>query len=170
LLPFDYHPNFLQRRVQKLVSRPALARIFSKFLHAVDGPMLKMSGGLRSLTRLLAGVPVVLLTTRGARSGMERTTPLLGLPVEGRIILIASNWGQKHHPAWYYNLKAHPEVTATLDGQTRAYTAREAAGEEYQRYWQMGVRVYPGYTSYVERAGGRHIPVMVLEPRDASRV
>ncbi len=167
MLPFDYHPNFLQMCVQSLVSSAPLAWLFSKFLHTLDRPVLKLSQGRHSLTSLLAGVPVVLLTTTGARSGLPRTLPLVGIPVNGSIVLIATNWGQKHHPAWYHNLRAHPQVTASVNGQTRTYVARETLGEERQRYWQMGVRIYPGFARYIERSGNRHIPVMLLEPADS---
>lgn len=163
MLPFDYRPNPIQRGVQRLTSTAVLARVFSKFLHNVDRPLLAWSRGRWSLTRLLAGVPMILLTTHGARSGQARTQPLVGLPVEGKIILIATNWGQARHPAWYHNLKAHPQARVTLGGETFDVTARQTEGDERQRYWEMAVRVYPGYALYVERTGGRKIPVMALE-------
>jgi deazaflavin-dependent oxidoreductase (nitroreductase family) len=79
-------------------------------LHHLDRPVLRLSRGRYSLTRLLAGLPVVTVTTIGAKSGQPRSLPLVALPDGEHVILIASNYGQKHHPAWYYNLRAHPEV------------------------------------------------------------
>jgi deazaflavin-dependent oxidoreductase (nitroreductase family) len=86
----------------------------------------------------------------------------VGIPDGERLILIASNWGQAKHPAWYYNVKANPQVTITRDGVTRPYVAREVMGEERERCWAKAVALYPGYRGYAARAG-RGIPVIVLK-------
>jgi deazaflavin-dependent oxidoreductase (nitroreductase family) len=111
---------------------------------------------------LVTGLPIIALTTTGARSGRPRTVPLVRVPDGERLILIASNWGQAKHPAWYYNVKANPQVTITRDGVTRPYVAREVVGEERAACWGRAVALYPGYRGYAERAG-REIPVVVLE-------
>ena len=79
-------------------------------------------------------------------------------------MLIASNFGQAHHPAWYYNLKKHPQATVTLRGHTADYVAGEASGEEYDRLWQRAVALYGGYAAYKTRTGGRAIPIIILAP------
>jgi deazaflavin-dependent oxidoreductase (nitroreductase family) len=79
-------------------------------------------------------------------------------------VLFATNFGQKHNPAWYYNLKANPECIVQRRGNKSAFLAREEAGDEYERYWQLGVSYYEGYALYRECAGHRHLPIMVLEP------
>ncbi len=111
---------------------------------------------------MLAGLPVVMVTTIGAKSGQPRSLPLVAIPDGENVILIASNFGQKHHPAWYYNLRAHPEVQLTYEGQTVAYTARETTGEERERCWQRAVDLYSGYPLYERRAArpphSRHAP------------
>ncbi len=138
--------------------------ILSKYLHRWDAAVLKWSNGKKSLTTRLTGLPVVVLTTTGARSGKTRTVPLAGYPDGENIILIASSLGSLQHPAWYYNLCANPQVQLSIDGQTGNYNARIAAKSEWERYWQLALDYYPGYQVYEERTGGREIPIFFLEP------
>jgi deazaflavin-dependent oxidoreductase (nitroreductase family) len=109
-----------------------------------------------------------LVTTTGARTGKPRTLPLLCIRNKDDptlFALIASNWGQRHYPAWYYNLKVHPQVTCTLAGQVGRYVAREAVAEEYERFWRYAADTYLGYPMYKQRIGGRRrIPIMVMTP------
>lgn len=126
--------------------------------------MLRRSGGRRSLTTPLSGMPLITLTTTGARSGLPRHTSLVVVPISGGIVLIASDFGNRHHPDWYYNLSAHPRAQVSLNGQTAFFQARQARGEERQAYWQLAVSLYPVFDAYRRRAKGREIPVMVLEP------
>ncbi len=78
---------------------------------------------------------------------------------------MASNWGQTKNPGWYYNLKAHPEATGIIaGGAPLRFRATEATGQDYDRFWQLAQRTYPGFPRYRERADSRHIPIMVLEP------
>ncbi len=91
--------------------------------------------------------------------------PLLGVFDEDKIALVASSFGREHNPDCYYNLKAHPECDVRFHNHSRQYTAREATGEEYQRYWQLANLLYGGYEKYKQRAAHRHIPVMLLEPK-----
>ena len=90
--------------------------------------------------------------------------PLVSLYDGEKIGLIASNFGQKHNPGWYYNLKSHPECDVQFNGSAGKYVAREPAGEEREKYWQMAVSYYKGYELYKIRTAHRQIPVMVLEP------
>lgn len=113
--------------------------------------------------------PCLLLTTKGARTGRPRTTPLVYARDGESLVLIASKGGNPRHPAWYMNLRAHPEVEVFLDGKTARYVARDAEGEERERLWRKAVGVYTGYEKYRERAGGREIPVVVLELKSTSR-
>ncbi len=111
---------------------------------------------------LITGLPVVMLITTGARSGRPRSVPVLGIPVEGGVAVIASNWGQQHHPSWYYNLRAHPEAQVIVDGSSRRVRAAEADGERRAEIWQAALLVYPGFSEYERRAPGRRISVFVL--------
>jgi len=159
------------RSIQALVRRLASTRpgswILSRSLPSVDPVILRLTRGRHTLTSLLAGVPVVMVTTRGAHSGNRHTVPLL--PIHDpdnpeRFALIASNWGQPRFPMWYFNLKAHPQAHCALDGRRAIYLAHEAQGEEYERLWRAAVGLYRGYALYRQRAG-RRIPIMVMEPR-----
>jgi deazaflavin-dependent oxidoreductase (nitroreductase family) len=90
---------------------------------------------------------------------------LVALEDGEKLVVIASNFGQTKHPAWYYNLRAHPEATVTLRGRTRNYVAHEASASEREQYWQRATSVYAGYATYEVRAGERQIPIFVLEPK-----
>jgi deazaflavin-dependent oxidoreductase (nitroreductase family) len=136
----------------------------SKYLHRIDAVALNLSGGRNSLATMLTGLPVVAATTIGAKSGKTRTVLLGGIPDGDKIILIASWFGNPSYPAWYYNLRANPEVTLSQNGQSRKYIARLADGEERQDCWRLAVHYYPGYQSYMKRTAGRDIPIFILEP------
>ncbi len=135
----------------------------------LDRATLRISGGRTTLTGWLAHLPIVMLTTTGAKSGRPRTAPLLAIEDDQRpgvIAVVASNYGQQRHPAWYYNLKATPRATGLIDEQTIVYSAHEAGGDEYARFWQRAQSIYGGYGAYRERATERTIPIMVLTPVD----
>jgi len=128
----------------------------------IDRRLLRWTGGRFGL---FLGQPVGLLETLGARRGKPRTAPLLYREDDGRIVLIASKAGAVRHPAWYHNLIAHPEVAFTgRDGRHGHYRAREAEGTERDALWAQANDLYAGYDDYQERAGGRRIPVIVLDP------
>jgi F420H(2)-dependent quinone reductase len=110
--------------------------------------------------------PAGLLETVGARSGQRRRTPLLYLEDGDRIVLVASKAGSARHPAWYHNTKANPRVRFLRRGGEAEYVAREATGPERERLWERVNHLYSGYDTYQGRAGGRRIPVVVLEPAD----
>jgi deazaflavin-dependent oxidoreductase (nitroreductase family) len=153
-----------QRALQRfLMTRPVTAFV-APILHHADAFLLRLSGGHLDITRL-SGLPVVELTAIGAKSGLLRTLPLAGHPDDDKYVLIASNFGRAHHPAWYHNLKANPECSVRKNGQAGTFIAREAEGEEREQYWQLAVSYYIGYEAYKQRAANRKIPVMVLEPK-----
>ncbi len=157
-------PNPLQKSVQWLAATAPVAAVLPAIAHRLDRLVLRLSGGRTTAVGLLAGLPLVTLTTIGAKSGQLRSVPLVGIPDGERLILVASNFGQGHHPAWYHNLAKTPHAAVTLDGATREYVAREATGPDYDRYWQRAVSLYAGYAAYKTRTGGRQIPILVLTP------
>jgi deazaflavin-dependent oxidoreductase (nitroreductase family) len=157
-------PYHWQRLIQRVVSAQPVTRFFSYFLHYVDRPMLRLSNGRFSPAGFFTGLPITLLTTTGAKSGQPRTIPIVAIPYQDEIVLIASNWGGFHHPAWYYNLRAHPQAVLLRDGRQATYLARFAGAGERERYWQAAVAIYPGYAAYQRRTAGRQIPIMVLTP------
>ena len=157
--------------LQKFASIRPVSWLFSVILPNPDRIFLKLTGGRKSLTSILAGLPVAMVTTTGAKSGLPRTLPLVYIRDDrkpGVFALVASNFGKKHNPAWYYNLKANPRAACEIGGAAKEYTAREARGEEYDRFWSCAVDTYFGYALYRERAGKRHIPIMVMEPAGSS--
>ena len=162
------HYSFFHSTNQKIASSQAGAWVMRRILHHIDRLVFRLSGRRATFTSWLAGVPVVMVTTRGARSGLPRSLPLMCIgrdPASGTFALVASNFGQHPYPAWYYNLKADPHATCNLRGQTDAYLAREAVDAEYERYWQLAQGAYLGFPLYKARASHRRIPIMVLSPQ-----
>lgn len=162
----DKGANLGQRVVQRLAATRAMGWVLARLMHRLDKGVVWLTRGRTSATALLVGLPLVLLTTTGAKSGQPRTIPITPVPQGNRLILIASNWGQKHHPSWYLNLKAHPEVTVTYRGRTHTYIAQELTGPEKAAAWQKAVSRYAGYNAYRGRTGGREIPVVVLTKKE----
>ncbi len=156
--------NAFQRAMRRLASSGPGSWLFARAAHHIDRPVHRWSKGRRTFGSMLTGLPVVMLTTTGARTGRQRTVPVLGLPTPGGIAVIASNFGQRRQPGWYYNLRANPEGTLSVDGKSSGFRAVEATGERRALIWQAGLRVYPGWTQYEKRASHRDIHIFVLEP------
>jgi deazaflavin-dependent oxidoreductase (nitroreductase family) len=108
--------------------------------------------------------PVVVVTTRGNKSGKIRKVPLMRVEHGGEYALVASMGGAPKHPVWYYNLKAEPEVTIQDGAEALPYQVRELAGDERATWWTRAVDAYPPYAEYQERTE-RVIPVFVATPR-----
>lgn len=119
------------------------------------------TGGAEANT--LRGVPIILLTSVGARSGKLRKTPLMRVEHGGEYAVVASKGGAPEHPVWYHNLVANPHVELQ-DGPVRTdYTAREVTGDERETWWARSVEVWPDYAVYQTKTE-RRIPVFVLTP------
>ncbi|MFN8039603.1 MAG: nitroreductase family deazaflavin-dependent oxidoreductase [Acidimicrobiales bacterium] len=108
------------------------------------------------------GAPMVLLNHKGAKTGTERTTPLMYLPNGDDIVIFASKAGAPTNPDWYHNLRAHPEVTADVGTETIPVRARVAEGAERDELWERQKTAYPQFQGY-EDSTDRVIPVVVLE-------
>ncbi len=155
-----WHPHF--RRIGGTQSG---AWVGAHLLHHLDRLAFRFSSEKRSAAELLGGIPVITLTTIGARSGLPRSVPLNELPDGSNFVLVASNWGQSTYPAWYYNLRANPLATMTAAGQTVQYTALETEGQERERCWRLAVNIYPSYVTYQRRLK-RPVPVILLRPQE----
>jgi deazaflavin-dependent oxidoreductase (nitroreductase family) len=155
-----------QRVVQRLAATAWAGWFLSRWLATLDRYILRRTHGKQTAVTFLTGLPVITLTTWGAKTGQPRECPLIPLPDGEKIILIASSFGNPRHPAWYLNLRAHPEAILTLNHQQAIYTAREATDAERPAYWARAVQLYPGYKFYEYRARGRKIPVLVLTPKE----
>ncbi len=156
--------NGIQRALRLVAAGGPGAWLFSRVLHRIDRPVYRLTGGRHTFASLLSGIPVVMLTTTGARTGRPRTVPVLGLPTAEGLAVIASNFGQRRHPAWYHNLRADPEGSVVVDGRSSRFRAVEVEGDRRRRIWDEGLRVYPGWSQYERRAANRRIAVFVLEP------
>lgn len=111
----------------------------------------------------LRGVPIIVVTSIGAKSGQLRKTPLMRVEHGGEYALIASQGGAPEHPAWYFNIRANPRVELQDGPEKRDYLAREATGEERAAWWARAVAVWPPYEEYQAKTD-RQIPVFVLTP------
>jgi len=137
-------------------------------------PLLRRLGGLHTYAYRLSGglighrfpgsPPMLLLDHVGAKSGVKRTTPLVYVKDGDDVVLVASKGGHPRNPAWYHNLRAHPETTVQIGSERRSVRARVASSEERRRLWPKAVATYSGYRDYQERTE-REIPLVVLERR-----
>ncbi|WP_295647773.1 nitroreductase family deazaflavin-dependent oxidoreductase [uncultured Dietzia sp.] len=128
---------------------------------ADQAELIESSGGTEGTS--LQGRPVVLLTTRGAKSGKLRKSPLMRVEHDGEYAIVASMGGAPNHPVWYFNVKAEPHVELQ-DGPVRQdMRAREVTGEEKARWWERAVKAFPDYADYQAKTD-REIPVFVLSP------
>jgi F420H(2)-dependent quinone reductase len=108
--------------------------------------------------------PLILLTTKGAKSGQTRIYPLMEVPYEGTYLAVASKGGAPKHPQWYYNLLAHPDVTVEVGNEKFAATARQLTGKEREKAFAKAISVFPNYAEYQKKTA-REIPVFLLERR-----
>jgi F420H(2)-dependent quinone reductase len=125
--------------------------------------LYERSGGTQGTTLRDTGLPVVIITNRGVRSGRLRKTPVMRVEHEGRYAAVASQGGAPAHPAWYYNFRAHPSVELQDGPRKQQMVAREVTGSERDEWWERAVAAFPPYAEY-QRKTTRQIPVFVLEP------
>jgi F420H(2)-dependent quinone reductase len=123
--------------------------------------LYESSGGTQGTT--MRGMPVVVVTNRGARSGKLRKTPVMRVEHEGRYAMVASRGGAPTHPLWYHNLLADPHVELQDGTKKQDMVARELHGEEKALWWQRAVEAYADYADYQKKTD-REIPVLLLEP------
>lgn len=155
--------NVIQTAVSKVAQTRTGAAVFAKSMHHLDRPLLRWTNGRFSLSSIFTGLPIINLTTIGRKSGQPRTVPLVGIPDGDNLILIASNFGGRKNPAWYYNLTANPKATVVINGRSSPYVAHQAHGKERDTAWKHATALYGGYKNYERWANHRDIPVMVLE-------
>jgi deazaflavin-dependent oxidoreductase (nitroreductase family) len=161
----EVDPQRPRKGLLRVVTRLALTRpgtwLSAEVAARIDPWLMRRSGGRFSLSSGL--LPVVLLSVRGARTGAERTVPLVYFTDGGDVVLIASSFGRPRYPAWYHNIKANPDVTLQANGASARFHAREVDGEERARLYELAKHVYTGYANYEERTAGiRHVPVLRL--------
>jgi deazaflavin-dependent oxidoreductase (nitroreductase family) len=141
-----------------------MRRLFLFVVSRIHVALYRASRG-RVLASIGKGMPVLLLTTTGRKSGRRRTTPLLYLDDRGRYVVVASVGGAPKHPAWYLNLRADPSAAVEIKGRVHAVTAETAEPDERTRLWRAATAMYPGYDRYQARTT-REIPVVILTPAE----
>lgn len=147
----------------QLFSTKAGGAVWRKIAVPNEAPIMKATGGR---VRLSVGIPVVVLTSIGARSGKRRETPLAYFTDGDDVILIASNYGRERHPSWYHNLLAHPECELHIGPRGGPFVAREVEGADRDRLYALAAdRLNKGWDLYKQRVNGiRTIPIMRLTP------
>jgi deazaflavin-dependent oxidoreductase (nitroreductase family) len=154
--------------VRRLARRSAATRpvawVYARIQPPIDRFVYRLTRGRTTLSATIAGLPIVMLTTTGARSGEPRTQPVLGLPDGDDVVVIASNYGRPRHPSWYHNLRADPSARVTIAGRGYDATASELAEPERDRYYERAVEIYPGFRHYERWAAPRRIRVLRLSP------
>ncbi|HXV98722.1 MAG TPA: nitroreductase family deazaflavin-dependent oxidoreductase, partial [Anaerolineae bacterium] len=135
-------------------------KLIFKVLTRLHMWIYRLSGG--KVWNRMMGQPVVILTTKGRKSGRPWAVPLLTFKDQEDYILVASNGGQNFHPAWYLNLQANPDVIIELEGQKQTARAEDVKGAERERLWGTIVSKAPAYKEY-EQKTEREIPVVRLK-------
>ncbi|MFE4955661.1 nitroreductase family deazaflavin-dependent oxidoreductase [Streptomyces sp. NPDC056653] len=123
--------------------------------------LFESSGGTEGTT--MRGMPVIILTTRGTKSGKIRKTPLMRVEHNGAYAVVASLGGAPRHPVWYHNITADPRVELQDGAVRQDMNAREVTGDEKRVWWERAVEAFPDYADYQKKTD-RQIPVLVLEP------
>lgn len=151
----------IRRLTPFALSKPA-TWFYSKVAARIDPYLVRATRG--KVDTSFGLFPLLLLTVKGAKSGVERTVPLVYFTDRGDVILMASSFGRPRHPAWYHNLKAADEVTLEARGRRGRYKPSEAEGEDRDRLYALAQEIYAGYGVYEERAATvqRTVPVMRL--------
>jgi deazaflavin-dependent oxidoreductase (nitroreductase family) len=140
---------------------PNTKDLITKIVTTVHKGVFRMSGGW--FGGRVAGMPVLLLTTTGHRSGQPRSTPLTYFEIDGNVVIVASYGGDDRHPQWYQNLAGNPTVTIERGNGKERHTARTASADEKAKWWPTITSTYQGYAGY-QRRTTRDIPLVALTP------
>src|SRR3954469_1295488 len=151
-----------QRWVRRLAASRPGSWLFARVLPRIDRFVLRVTRGRRAATAGVAGLPVVRLTTTGARTGLPRTVFVLGVPIGDAIAVAAGNFGRPEDPGWCTNLRGDRRARLVVDGRARDVAAEELTGAARAELWGRVIEVYPGAAAYQRRAGARTIGVFLL--------
>lgn len=161
-------PNVLQRTIVRISSTRLGVTLMRPLATRLDPLVFRWSDGRFTATSIVSGLPIVTVQVRGRKSGKLRSVPLVAVPHLHRadaFYLVASNWGEAHYPAWYFNLKAAGEASCTLHGKTSTYTATELEGEAYAPVWSHVAGYIPNFSRYRRHiAEQRSIPIFEMLP------
>lgn len=161
--------NPVQRAIQAFgASRPG-AWLFSRILPPIDTLVQRLTRRRHTLPSLLAGLPVVDLTTTGRRTGRPRTTHLIAVPHGDALAVLGTNFGQPATPTWVLNLEADPQARLSYRDRTVDVVARPLAGDEAEELLRHAERLYAGYRTYQGRITGRRLRIFALERATGDR-
>ena len=164
-LGYTFHrPNPFQRAMQALAGTRPGAWFFSKALRHLDTAVAKVTGGRTTSAELMAGLPVIDVTTTGRKSGQRRTSHLISVPYRETLALLGTNFGQTGTPAWALNLEADPYAHVQFKDRGLDVVARPAEEDEVAAVFERSREVYGGYAKYQQRITGRRVRVFILEP------
>lgn len=153
----------MQRAVRRVAGTRIGAALFSRVLRPVDAIAWRFSGGRWTVSSIGAGLPVIRLVTTGARSGLPRVAPLVGVPVDGGLLVIGSNFGQRAMPSWAVNLARDPRASVQYRGRTEPVRAESVTGDAATVALATAARVYSPFVTYVERLHRhRDVPIFLL--------
>jgi deazaflavin-dependent oxidoreductase (nitroreductase family) len=153
----------LQKGVQAFASTRPGAWTFSKLLRHADDLVGRLTKGRTSAPEVLAGLPVLDITTTGRRTGTPRRTHLIAVPYADTVALLGTNFGQRATPAWVLNLEADPHLTVTFRDRSLGVVARAADPDERAAVLAESSQVYGGYLRYQTRITGRRLRIFILE-------
>jgi deazaflavin-dependent oxidoreductase (nitroreductase family) len=155
--------NPAQRVLQKIAASSAGGWLLQRTLYPLDKQLYRLTNGKVTAPGLLTGLPAIMLTTTGAKTGKSRTMPIVGIPIEGSIAVVGSNYGQSSTPGWIYNLRSNPAATISYRGHEVSVRARAATSAETEAVFATAAPIYPGFSKYRERASHRELQVFLLD-------
>lgn len=163
----DYFPapaNRVQRGLQHAAQSKPGAWVFQRTLYRIDRPLHRWSKGRYTVPGVLTGLPTIMLTTTGAKSGLARVMPVAGIPdVDGSILVMGTNYAQQKTPAWAINLSANPDCTVTWKNTSVAAVAQPITDElSRERAWARATAAYVGFAAYRERITHREVRIFRL--------
>lgn len=162
-MPVNALRGVLTPVARRLASAPWFVRIGPTVVPPLDRVLYRLTGGRVLLPQII--LPSMVLTTTGRRSGLARQTPLVCMPEpDGSFVVVGSNFGREHHPAWTSNLLHTPAAEVGFEGRRIPVTARLLEGAERAEVWPRLVRIWSVYDTYVARAAGRELRVFRLTP------
>lgn len=163
-LGYRFKPaNPVQRALQRMVATRGGAWVFARVLPTLDTWVQRLTRQRHTVASLLAGLPVVDVTTKGRKSGLPRTAHLIAIPFGDTLALLGTNFGQQSTPTWVLNLEADPAATMTYRGTSLEVVARPTSDAEQAEVLACAEKIYVGYRKYQTRITGRRLRVFVLE-------
>lgn len=158
-------PNAVQHALQRTASTRAGSWLFQRTLYRVDRPLHRWTNGKVTLPGLATGLPVVMLTTTGAKSGLPRTMPVAGIPFGDDLVILGTNYAQERTPGWVFNLLKDPRAVVAWKSTSVSALASPIASDRMDEVWQAASRVYVGFPKYRERTtGSRQVHAFLLLP------